>query len=227
MEAPTHGTMHLSDWQKSYFAIASGTCTPGQKADEYRAKILRIQYAWANSEISQVCAANLFKKYAEKYSAIIDSDNIETGLNNYAENILTLAKCQQNDSDKWQSALTTENVFGLKCVQERTQAGKKIQSSQTAPADALVLADKGVSASAAPCLPGLSAFSSTGESERCAGSSKCAGRGPHLLEHPLSSKSLQSNVPPVTKTSDILPASSASLSEQIHAGFQAAPLVWK
>lgn len=224
MEAPTHGTVHLSDWQKSYFAIASGTCTPGQKADEYRAKILRIQYAWANSEISQVCAANLFKKYAEKYSAIIDSDNIETGLNNYAENILTLAKCQQNDSDKWQSALTTENVFGLKCVQERMQAGKKIQSSQTAPADALVLADKGVSASAAPCLPGLSAFSSTGESERCAGSSKCAGRGPHLLEHPLSSKSLQSNVPPVTKTSDILPASSASLSEQIHAGFQAAPL---
>uniref|UniRef100_A0A8B9QRP3 Fidgetin like 1 n=1 Tax=Anas platyrhynchos TaxID=8839 RepID=A0A8B9QRP3_ANAPL len=135
MEAPTHSTVHLSDWQKSYFALTSGTCTPAQKADEYRAKILRIQYAWANSEISQVCAANLFKKYAEKYSAIIDSDNIETGLNNYAENILTLAKCQQNDSDKWQSALTTDNVFELKCVQERMQAGKNFQSAQMAPTD--------------------------------------------------------------------------------------------
>ncbi|XP_075600858.1 fidgetin-like protein 1 [Balearica regulorum gibbericeps] len=224
METPTHSTVHLSDWQKSYFAITSGTCTPGQKADEYRAKILRIQYAWANSEISQVCAANLFKKYAEKYSAIIDSDNIETGLNNYAENILTLAKCQQNDSDKWQSALTTDNVFELKCVQERMQAGKNVQSAQMAPADACVLADKGVSASAAPGLPKLSICSSAGGTELCVGSAKRASRGPDLIEHPSSSKSLQCRVPPVTKTSDIFPASSASLNEQVHTGFQATPL---
>ncbi|NWI64091.1 FIGL1 protein, partial [Todus mexicanus] len=224
METPTQSTMHLSDWQKSYFAITSGTCTPGQKADEYRAKILRIQYAWANSEISQVCAANLFKKYAEKYSAIIDSDNIETGLNNYAENILTLAKCQQNNSDKWQSALTTENVFELKCVRERMQAGKTFQSSQMAPADACVLADKGVTASAAPGCPKLNIFSSAGETELCAGSAKCVSQGPDLLEHPSSSKSLQSSEPPATKTSDTLPASSASFNEQVCAGFQATPL---
>ncbi|KFV19270.1 Fidgetin-like 1 [Tauraco erythrolophus] len=224
METPTHSAVHLSDWQKSYFAITSGSCTPGQKADEYRAKILRIQYAWANSEISQVCAANLFKKYAEKYSAIIDSDNIETGLNNYAENILTLAKCQQNDSDKWQSALTTDNVFELKCVREMMQAGKNFQSSQMAPTDACVLADKGVSASAAPGLLKLSIFSSAGETELCAGSAKCASQGPDLLEHPSSSKPLQSGVPSVTKTSDTLTAASASLKEQVHMGFQATPL---
>ncbi|NXI55161.1 FIGL1 protein, partial [Chloroceryle aenea] len=224
METPNQSTVHLSDWQKSYFAITSGTCTPGQKADEYRAKILHIQYAWANSEISQVCAANLFKKYAEKYSAIIDSDNIETGLNNYAENILTLAKCQQNDSDKWQSALTTDNVFELKCVQERMQAGKNFQSFQMAPADACVLTNKGVTASAVPDCPKLSIFSSTGETELSAGSAKHASQGPDLLEHPSSSKSLQSCVPSVTKTSDTLPASSASLNELVHAGFQATPL---
>ncbi|XP_068792231.1 fidgetin-like protein 1 [Struthio camelus] len=224
MEKPTHGTVHLSDWQKSYFAITSGTCTPGQKADGYRAKILQIQYAWANSEISQVCAANLFKKYAEKYSAIIDSDNIETGLNNYAENILTLAKCQQNDSDKWQSALTTDNVFELKCVQERMQAGKNFQSSQMAPADAFVPADKGVSASAAPGLPKLPVFSNAGETDLWAGSSKRASQGADLLEHPSSSKSLQSTLPPATKTSDIFPASSASFNELIQTGVQATPL---
>ncbi|XP_032855256.1 fidgetin-like protein 1 [Tyto alba] len=222
METPTHSTVHLSDWQKSYFAITSGTCTPGQKADEYRAKILHIQYAWANSEISQVCAANLFKKYAEKYSAIIDSDNIETGLNNYAENILTLAKCQQNGSDKWQSALTTDNVLELKCVQERMQAGGNFQSSQMAPTAACVLADKEVSASAA--LPKLGTFSSAGETELCAASAKSASRGPDLLEHPSSSKSLQSSMSPVTKTLDTLLASSASLNEQVHTGSQATPL---
>ncbi|NXX89422.1 FIGL1 protein, partial [Centropus bengalensis] len=223
MEMSTHSTVHLSDWQKSYFAITSGTCTPSQKADEYRAKILRIQYAWADSEISQACAANLFKKYTEKYSAIIDSDNIETGLNNYAENILTLAKCQQNDSDKWQSALTTDNVFELKCVQERMQAGKNCQSSWMAPTDACVPADKGISASAAPGLPKLSIFSSAGDAKLSAGSAKCASRGPDL-DHPSTSKSLQSSMPPVTKTLDALPASLAALNEQDHIGFQATPL---
>ncbi|NXH13217.1 FIGL1 protein, partial [Bucco capensis] len=224
METPSHSAVHLSDWQKSYFAIISGTCTPRQKADEYRAQILRIQYAWANSEISQVCAANLFKKYAEKYSAIIDSDNIDTGLNNYAENILTLAKCQRNDSDKWQSALTTDNVFEIKCVQERMQAGKNFQSSQMAPPDACVLAEKGVSASATPGHSKLGIFSSARETELCAGSAKCVSQGPDLCEHPSSSKSLQSSVPPVTKTSDTLPACSDSLSEEVHTDFQAAQL---
>ncbi|KFW10610.1 PREDICTED: fidgetin-like protein 1 [Eurypyga helias] len=224
MGTPTHSAVHLSNWQKSYFAITSGTCTPGQKADEYRAKILRIQYAWANSEISQVCAAKLFEKYTEKYAAIIDSDNIETGLNNYAENILTLAKCQQNDSDKWQSALTTDNVFELKCVRERMRAGKNCRSSQMAPADACALADKGVSASAAPGLPKPGLLSTAGEPELRAGSAKCTSQGPEPLEHPSSSKSLQSSAPPVTKSSDILPASSASLNKQLLTGFQATPL---
>ncbi|XP_053851629.1 fidgetin-like protein 1 [Vidua macroura] len=224
MEAPTPSAVHLSDWQESYFAVTSGTCTPGQKADGYRAKILRIQYAWANSEISQLCAANLFKKYAEKYSAIVDSGNAETGLNNYAENILTLAKCQQSDSDKWQSALTTDNVFELKCVRERMQAGKIFQSSQMAQTDACVRADKGVSASAAPALPKLDVFGSTRETELTAASAKCASQGPDLLGHPSSSKFLQSSVPSVTRTSDTLPAASASLSRQVLPGFQATPL---
>ncbi|NXR12095.1 FIGL1 protein, partial [Semnornis frantzii] len=221
METPTHSAMHLSDWQKSYFAIASGSCTPGQKADEYRAKLLRIQYAWANSEISQVCAANLFKKYTEKYSAIIDSDNTESGLNNYADNILTLAKCQQNDSDKWQSALTTDNVFELKCVQDRMQAVRNYQCSHMAPTDASVLSGKRVSASAAPGRHKLSICSSARETNLSAGSAKCTSQGTGFFEHPSSSKSLQSSVAPVNKPLDMLPA---SLNGQVHIGFQATPL---
>ncbi|XP_064016817.1 fidgetin-like protein 1 [Pogoniulus pusillus] len=221
METPTHSTVHLSDWQKSYFAITSGTCTPGQKADEYRAKLLCIQYAWANSEISEVCAANLFKKYAEKYSAIIDSDNIETGLNNYADNILTLAKCQQNNSDKWQSALTTDNVFELKCVQERMQAVRNFQRSHMAPTDACVLSGKRVSASAAADHHKLSICSSARETNLSAGSAKCTSQGMGFLEHPSSSKSLQSSVSSAAQLSDMLPA---SLNGQVHTGFQVPPL---
>ncbi|XP_074842105.1 fidgetin-like protein 1 isoform X2 [Carettochelys insculpta] len=217
MQTSTSNAVHLSEWQKNYFAITSDTCTPGQKADGYRAQILYIQYAWANSEISQVCATNLFKKYAEKYSAIIDSDNIETGVNNYAENILTLARCQQNDSDKWQSSLTTSNVFELKSVQELMQAGKKFQSSLMAPADAVVVV-KEVSASVAPGLPKLNVCGNAVDTDLCTSSSKCIPDSLSAL------KCLQSTMSSVTKTTDILPASAASLSELPNAGFCASPL---
>uniref|UniRef100_A0AAY4ER23 Uncharacterized protein n=1 Tax=Denticeps clupeoides TaxID=299321 RepID=A0AAY4ER23_9TELE len=48
---------HLDEWQRRSFDILSGTCTPEQKADSYRAHILSIQYAWASGEISQATAA--------------------------------------------------------------------------------------------------------------------------------------------------------------------------
>ncbi|XP_072616213.1 fidgetin-like protein 1 [Vulpes vulpes] len=139
MQASSSGSVHLSEWQKNYFAITSGTCTAGQKADAYRAQILRIQYAWANAEMSPACATSLFRRYAERYSAVIDSDNVETGLNNYAESILTLARSQQTDSDRWQSGLSINNVFKMSNVQEMMQAGKKSRDSLLAPADASVV----------------------------------------------------------------------------------------
>ncbi|PNJ39560.1 FIGNL1 isoform 9 [Pongo abelii] len=52
MQTSSSRSVHLSEWQKNYFTITSGICT-GRKADAYRAQILRIQYAWANCEISQ------------------------------------------------------------------------------------------------------------------------------------------------------------------------------
>ncbi|XP_054427254.1 fidgetin-like protein 1 [Pteronotus mesoamericanus] len=142
MQASDARSVHLSEWQKNYFAVTSGTCTAGEKADAYRAQILRIQYAQANAEISQACASRLFKKYAEKYSAIVDSDNVGTGLNNYAESILTLARFQQTNSDKWQSGLSVTNVFQMSSVQEMMRAGAKFRDSLLAPADAAVAIHK-------------------------------------------------------------------------------------
>lgn len=56
--------------------------------DRYLPKaVTSIQYTWTNREFSQVCATKLLKNYAEKYFAVIDSDGVETGLNNFAENI--------------------------------------------------------------------------------------------------------------------------------------------
>ncbi|XP_062972323.1 fidgetin-like protein 1 [Elgaria multicarinata webbii] len=198
MQTNSPSDIHQSEWQKNYFVVTSDTCTPGQKADAYRAQILRIQYAWANSEISQVCAANLFKKYAERYSAVIDSDNAETGLNNYAKNILTLARCQQSDSDKWQSALTTSNVMELKCVQEMMQAGKKFQSSLVTQADVSI--DKEVTASVSSNLSKQSLCSGEGEPVLGAGSSNSINQGPVILGRPTTLKHHQNVMLSSTKT---------------------------
>ncbi|XP_061454426.1 fidgetin-like protein 1 isoform X1 [Rhineura floridana] len=192
MQPNSPSDIHLSEWQKNYFVVTSDSCTPAQKADAYRAQILHIQYAWANSEISQVCAADLFKKYAEKYSAIIDCDNAETGLNNYAKDIMTLARCQQNDSDKWQSGLTTSNVMELKCVQEMVQAGKKFQSALVAQAD--VSTDKEATTSLSSSLPKLTVCSGDEKSVLGAGSSNCKNWGPDILGSPPALKSHQSGL---------------------------------
>ncbi|MGH0136003.1 UNVERIFIED_CONTAM: hypothetical protein FKN15_061958 [Acipenser sinensis] len=154
-------SVHLNEWQKRSFDITSGTCTPEQKADAYRAHILDIQYAWANSDLSEACTGSLLRKYTEKYSAIIDSDSAETGLNNYADSILHLARCQRNDSDKWESSLTSESVLKLKCVQGMIEAGTKSRNALVAPADMNVVVGDEVCGNADDGHPKFAGSSST------------------------------------------------------------------
>ncbi|KAK0137590.1 Fidgetin-like protein 1 [Merluccius polli] len=113
----------LDEWQRRSFDISSGTCAPEQTADAYRAHVLSIQYAWASSQLSQAGADSLLRTYSERYAAVLDSDDPHSGLNNYAESALHLARSQRNHSDKWESSLTAESVLELPCVQRMIQAG--------------------------------------------------------------------------------------------------------
>ncbi|KAM6916166.1 fidgetin-like protein 1 [Xenentodon cancila] len=126
---------HLDEWQRRSFDISSGSCTPEQTADAYRAHILSIQYAWASSQLSQAGMASLLRTYSERYAAVLDSDDPQTGLNNYAESVLHLARNQRNYSDKWESSLTTESVLQLPSVQRMIQAREKGVGFTVAPAD--------------------------------------------------------------------------------------------
>ncbi|XP_058152613.1 fidgetin-like protein 1 [Dasypus novemcinctus] len=221
MQASSSRTVHLSEWQKNYFAITSGICTSEQKADAYRAQILRIQYAWANSEISQTCATKLFRKYAEKYSAIIDSDNAETGLNNYAESILILARSQQTDSGKWQSGLTIDNVFKMRNVQEMMQAGKKFKDSLLAPADASTVIHKEAIISD---FPKVSVCEASGEGDLLTTSAHTE-RTQNTSENIPSSKGPQNALlPVVTNAAKACPTLSSSFGESAPAKFHTTPL---
>lgn len=218
MQAFSSRSVHLSEWQKNYFAITSGMCTSGQKADAYRAQILQIQYAWANSEISHTCATKLFKKYAEKYSAVIDSDNVETGLNNYAESILALARAHQTDSDKWQSGLSINNVFKMSSVQEMMQTGKKVKDALLSPSDVSIVVHKEA------VLPKLGDCSGSREHSPLSNSTHGTA-GTHSLPESSPLICPQNVQPPmVTGVPKLCPAFSAPFGEPAAAKFNATPL---
>ncbi|MFT7816354.1 hypothetical protein Z043-120280 [Arapaima gigas] len=107
---------HLSEWQRRSFDILSGTCTPEQKADAIRGHILDIQYAWSSSELSGAAAGHLLRTHTERYAAVLDSHDPQAGLNNYADSVLHLARGHRNDSARWRSALTPEDIREMPCV---------------------------------------------------------------------------------------------------------------
>ncbi|EPY85514.1 fidgetin-like protein [Camelus ferus] len=222
MQAPCSRSVHLGEWQKNYFAVASGTCTAGQKADAYRAQILRIQYARAASELSPVCAARLFKKYAEKYSSVMDSDNAETGLNNYAEDILAQARSQQSDSDKWKSGLSVSHVFRMQKVQEMMQAGRRLRDSELAPADASAVIHK---AAAVSDVAQFGVCGGSADSDPRTDSARGTARTQDIPESSASLKGPQSvQPPPVTDTPKMSPAVSVPFGESVTAKSYAKPL---
>ncbi|XP_031300855.2 fidgetin-like protein 1 [Camelus dromedarius] len=222
MQAPSSRSVHLGEWQKNYFAVASGACTAGQKADAYRAQILRIQYTRAASELSPVCAARLFKKYAEKYSSVMDSDNAETGLNNYAEDILAQARSQQSDSDKWKSGLSVSHVFRMQKVQEMMQAGRRLQDSELAPADVSAVIHR------AAVVSDVAQFGVCGgsvDSDPRTDSARGTARTQDIPESSASLKGPQSvQPPPVTDTPKMSPAVSVPFGESVTAKSYAKPL---
>ncbi|KAJ8291112.1 hypothetical protein GJAV_G00021530 [Gymnothorax javanicus] len=126
---------HLSEWQRRSFDISSGTCTPEQKAEAYRAHILSIQYAWASSALSRPAATSLLGTLTEHYAAVLDSDDPSAGLNNYAESALHLARSQRNESERWRSSLTASSVLGMPCMQRAVRG----QNSAVAGVDANIV----------------------------------------------------------------------------------------
>lgn len=77
-------TPEHTQWAEQHFDITSTTRSPAHKAESYRmqraagamttsaAAAATYQYSWANDDISALTASNLLKKYAEKYSGILE-----------------------------------------------------------------------------------------------------------------------------------------------------------
>ncbi|XP_049610076.1 fidgetin [Syngnathus scovelli] len=104
-----------SQWAEQHFDISSTTCSPAHKAEPYRVVpghlqcSVAYQYAWANDDISALTASNMLKKYAEKYSGILElpvsypeAPSVPGGING-----------RKGESESWQ-----DGVYPMSCIPE-------------------------------------------------------------------------------------------------------------
>ncbi|XP_078799149.1 fidgetin isoform X1 [Oryzias latipes] len=108
-------TPEHSQWAEQHFDISSTTRSPAHKAEAYRAvpghlqRSAAYQYAWANDDISALTASNLLKKYAEKYSGILEMPG------SYSEppGVPGVMNGRKGDSEPWQ-----DGVYPMSCIPE-------------------------------------------------------------------------------------------------------------
>ncbi|XP_002933319.2 fidgetin isoform X3 [Xenopus tropicalis] len=129
-------TPEHAQWPEQHFDITSTTRSPAHKVEAYRGHLQRTyQYAWANDDISALTASNLLKKYAEKYSGILDGSMDRPLLSNYTEVQSGLVNGRKNESEPWQSSLNSEGVYPMNCVADVITASKGGVGSAIPPSD--------------------------------------------------------------------------------------------
>ncbi|XP_053554358.1 fidgetin isoform X2 [Bombina bombina] len=124
-------TPEHAQWPEQHFDITSTTRSPAHKVEAYRGHLQRTyQYAWANDDISALTASNLLKKYAEKYSGILDGSMERPILSNYAD-----VNGRKNENEPWQSSLNSESVYPMNCVTDVITASKAGVGAAIPPVD--------------------------------------------------------------------------------------------
>ncbi|CAL8289766.1 unnamed protein product [Lota lota] len=112
-------TQEHSQWAEQHFDISSTTRSPAHKPEAYRAvpghlqRSSTYQYAWANDDISALTASNLLKKYAEKYSGLLE---MPPGA--YSEAPMNGGR--KGDPEAWQ-----DSVYPMSCIPEGVVAVRK------------------------------------------------------------------------------------------------------
>ncbi|KAG8432384.1 hypothetical protein GDO86_016864 [Hymenochirus boettgeri] len=129
-------TPEHAQWPEQHFDITSTTRSPAHKVEAYRGHLQRTyQYAWANDDISALTASNLLKKYAEKYSGILDGSMERPLLSNYTEVQSGLVNGRKTESEPWQTSLNSEGVYPMNCVTDVITAGKAGVGTAIPPSD--------------------------------------------------------------------------------------------
>ncbi|XP_040844719.1 fidgetin-like protein 2 [Ochotona curzoniae] len=81
---PEHAQPH-NQWPEQHLDVSSTTPSPAHKLELPPTGRQRCHYAWAHDDISALTASNLLKRYAEKYSGVLDSPYERPALGGYSD----------------------------------------------------------------------------------------------------------------------------------------------
>ncbi|KAJ8253297.1 hypothetical protein GJAV_G00211310 [Gymnothorax javanicus] len=139
-------TPEHAQWAEQHFDISSTTRSPAHKAEAYRSHLQpSYHYAWANDDISALTASNLLKKYAEKYSGILEGPGERALLSSYADPAPGLLNGRKCEGEAWQ-----DGIYTMSCVPDVISSSKSAAAPAVPPAD--VSASIGGSPGVAPAL---------------------------------------------------------------------------
>ncbi|CDQ57754.1 unnamed protein product [Oncorhynchus mykiss] len=124
-------TPEHAQWAEQHFDISSTTRSPAHKVEAYRGHLQRTyQYAWANDDISALTASNLLKKYAEKYSGILESPSERALLCSYSDGTPGLLNGRKSESESWQ-----EGIYSMNCGPDVISVNKAGMTAALPPTD--------------------------------------------------------------------------------------------
>ncbi|XP_028292914.1 fidgetin isoform X2 [Gouania willdenowi] len=124
-------TPEHTQWAEQHFDISSTTRSPAHKVEVYRGHLQRTyQYAWANDDISALTASNLLKKYAEKYSGILECPNERALLCSYTDSTTGLMNGRKSENESWQ-----EGIYPMNCAPDVISVSKAGMAAALPPTD--------------------------------------------------------------------------------------------
>lgn len=101
--SPEHA-QSLNQWPEQHLDVSSTTSSPAHKSELYPSTRQRFNYAWANDDISALTASNLLKRYAEKYSGVLDAPYERPTLGAYGDGAFGPVNGQKGDGEPWPGA---------------------------------------------------------------------------------------------------------------------------
>uniref|UniRef100_A0A8C6X0K1 Fidgetin n=1 Tax=Naja naja TaxID=35670 RepID=A0A8C6X0K1_NAJNA len=117
----------LNQWPEQHLDVSSTTSSPAHKSDLYHSSRQRFNYAWANDDISALTASNLLKRYAEKYSGVLDSPyDRPSALNTYGDGAFGPLNGQKGEVEPWSMAHSAEGVYPLTPMHDGLSSSKGI-----------------------------------------------------------------------------------------------------
>ncbi|KAM9321390.1 fidgetin-like protein 2 [Gastrophryne carolinensis] len=114
----------LNQWPEQHLDVSSTTSSPAHKTELYQSSRQRLNYAWANDDISALTASNLLKRYAEKYSGVLDSPYERGPLSSYTEGAFGPVNGQKGDIEPWQMPHGPDGSYSVNSLHD-SLAGSK------------------------------------------------------------------------------------------------------